>query len=90
MYLVGDRSVGEAAAPDGRCSPIPLVLCLFELVRGVTNVMYTVGFGKESLTGSLSTSSMVHVEGMICLGRRGGEIGDGAADRGFLLIRVGS
>ena len=51
--------------------------------------MYTLGFGKESLYGSLSTSSIVHVEGMFCLGRRGGKIGDGGSDLGFLLIRVG-
>ena len=25
-YLVGDRSVGEAAAPDRRCTPFPLLL----------------------------------------------------------------
>ena len=31
---------------------------------GGTNVLYAVGFGKESLPGSLLTSSMVHVEGI--------------------------
>ena len=51
--------------------------------------MHTDGFGKESLSGSLSTSSKYHVEGMFCLGRRGGEIGDGGSDLGVLLIRVG-
>ena len=62
--------MGEAAAPDGRCTPIPLVLCLLHLERGGTNIVYAVGFEKESLSGSLSTSSMVHVEGMFNLGRR--------------------
>ena len=38
-YLVEDMSVGEAAAPDGRCIPMPLVLCLFQLVLGGTNVV---------------------------------------------------
>jgi len=51
--------------------------------------VYAVGFGKESLPGSLSTSSMVHVKDMFCLGRRGGEIGDGGSDLDFLRIRVG-
>ena len=30
----------------------------------------------------------MHVEGIFCLGRRGGEIRDGGSDLGFLLIRV--
>ena len=68
--------MGEAVAPDGRCIPIPLVLCLFQLVRGGTNVMYAVGLGKESLPGSLFTSSMVHVEGMFSLEKRDEEIGE--------------
>ena len=55
---------------------------------GGTNVVYAVGFEKESPTKSLSTSSMVHVEDMFCKGRRGGEIGDVGSDLGFLRIRV--
>ncbi len=51
--------------------------------------MCVAGFGKEFLSGSLSTSSMMHVEGMFCLGRRCGEIGDGGSDLDFFLIRVG-
>jgi hypothetical protein len=47
---------------------------------GGNNVVYAVGYGKESLAGSLLTSSMLHVEGMFCIGRRGGEIGDGGSD----------
>ena len=57
-------------------------------MRGYKYVVYAVKFGKESLYGSLSTSSMVHVEGMFCLGRRGGDIGDGGSDLGFFPIRV--
>ena len=47
-YLARDRSVGEAVVPEGRCTPIPLVLCLFQLVcvDGGTNVMYAIRFGK--------------------------------------------
>jgi hypothetical protein len=56
---------------------------------GGSNVVYAVGFGKESLFGSLSTSSMVRAEGMFCRERRGGEIGDVGSDLGFLRIRVG-
>ena len=39
--------------------------------------MHVVGFGKESLSRSLSIRSMLHVEGMLCLERHYGEIGDG-------------
>jgi hypothetical protein len=52
---------------------------------GGNNVMCVVGFGKESLSRSLSMSSMVHVEGIFCLGRRGGEIRD---DGLYLVIFV--
>ena len=80
--------MGEAAAPDG----ISLVLCLFHLVCvcgwGGTNVVHAVGFGKESLFGSLLMSSMAHVEGILCMGRRGGEIGDVGSNLGFFLIHV--
>ena len=55
---------------------------------GGTNVVYAIEFGKHSLSGSLSMSSMVHVEGMFCLGRRGGEVGDDGSDMGFLLMRI--
>ena len=54
-------------------------------VWGGTNVMYGVRFGKESLARSLSVSSIVHVEEMFCLGRRGGEIGDGGSDLGLFF-----
>jgi hypothetical protein len=35
--------------------------------------MYAVGFGKESMSGSFLMSSMMHVEDIICLGRRVGK-----------------
>ena len=75
MYLAGDIRVGEAAAPDGRYTPILLMFSLFQVLLGGTCVVYEVGNGKESLAGSLSTSSMEQVVGMLCLGRRGGELG---------------
>lgn len=62
---------------------------LIPVGAGGSNVVYDVGFGKESLFGSLSTSSMVRAEGMFCRERRGGEIGDVGSDLGFLRIRVG-
>ncbi len=74
-YLMMDRSVGEAAAPGGTCIPIMLVLCLFEVVLGGTKEVYDVGIGKKTLTRSLLLSSIDHVEGMFCLGRRVGKMG---------------
>ncbi len=61
MYLVGDKRMGEAVAPEGRCSPIMLVLCLIRVVLGGTNVMHGTDCGKESLCRSLSMSSMEQV-----------------------------
>ena len=78
-YLSGDSSVGEAAAPDGRCNPILLVVTLFQVMFGGMCVAYEVGRGMESLSGSLSVSSMWQVVGMFCLGKRGGEMGDGGS-----------
>ena len=88
MYLSGDSSVGEAAAPDGRCTPIILVLRLFHVVLGGTCVVYEVGRGRESLSGSLSVSFTEQVLGMFCLGRRGGEMGDGGSVL-YLVLRIG-
>jgi hypothetical protein len=65
--------VGEAVAPDGRCTPILLVVMVYEIVRGW-----------ETMFGSLSMSSMEQVVGMFCLGRRGGDMGDG----GYVLYLV--
>ena len=56
---------------------------------GDTNLLYAVRFGKEFQFESLSTSYMVHAEGMFSRGRRGGEIGDVGSDLGFLRIRGG-
>jgi len=71
--------MGEVAATDGRCTPILLVVSLFQVVFGGTCVVYEVGRGRESMSGSLSVSSMEQVVGMFCLGRRGGEMGDGGS-----------
>jgi hypothetical protein len=77
LYLAMDKSVGEAAAPDGRCTPILLVPCLFQVALGGTKEVYDVGLGKESLSKSLSMSSIKHVEGLFCLERRDGRWGMG-------------
>ena len=88
LYLSGGSSVGEAAAPDGRCTPILLLVSLFHVVLGGTCVAYEAGRGRESLSGSLSVSSMWQVMGMFCLGRRGGEMGDGGSVL-YLVLRMG-
>ncbi len=76
--------MGEAAAPVWRCTPILLLFCLFQDgYGGGTKIMYGVRLGKDSLSGSLSMSYIVHVESKFCLGRRGGKIGDGDSDWGF-------
>ena len=49
-------------------------------VRVGTNVVCAIGFGKECLSGCLSMTSMVLVECIVCMGRRGGEIRDGGSD----------
>jgi hypothetical protein len=61
---------------------------MFHVVFGGTNkVVYDVGFGKESLSGSISMSSMNNIEGMCCLARRGGYMNDGDSDMGFFCLR---
>ena len=45
--------MGEAVAPDGSCTPILLVISLFQVVMGATRVVYDVALVKESLFGSL-------------------------------------
>jgi hypothetical protein len=82
---MGDISLGRVTAPDRRCIPIPLVLCLFQVVFGNSEMVHEVSFGKESLSGSLSMSSMEHKEGMVCLGKRSGEIGGGGSDLSLFL-----
>ena len=51
-------------------------------------MVYGVGRGRESLSRSLSVSSMVQVVGMFCLGRRVGEMGDGGSVL-YLVLRIG-
>ncbi len=77
--------MGDTVAPDGTCTLIVLVLCLFLVVFGGTNLMYDADYGKKSLSGSLSMSSIEHVEGIFCLERRGEEMGDGVSDFVFFL-----
>ena len=88
LYLSEDSSVGEAVAPAGRCTPILLVVSLFHVVLGGTCVVYGAGRGMESLSGSILVSSMWQVVGMFCLGRRGGEMGDGGCVL-YLVLRRG-
>ena len=88
LHLSGDRSVGEVVAPDGRCTPILLVLSLSQVVLRGTCVVYEDGCGKDSMSGSFSVSYMEQVVGMICPGRRGGEMRDGGYTL-CLILRIG-
>ncbi len=63
--------MGEAAAPNLRCTPILYVFSLFQVVLGCTRVVYADDLGRESLFGFLLVSSMEQVMGMFCMGRRG-------------------
>jgi hypothetical protein len=90
LYLSGGRRLGEDAAPDGRCTPILLVLSLFHVELGCIKELYDVKLGNESFSRSLLVSSMEQVVGMYCLGRRGGEIGDGGIVLNFFLCALGS
>jgi hypothetical protein len=87
LYLSRDSSEGEDAAPDGRCTPIPLVVSLFQVVLGGTCAVYEVGRGRKSLSGSLSVSSMEQVVDIFCLGRRGGDMWDGGSVL-YLVLRI--
>jgi len=60
--------MGEAAALDGRWIPILWASVLFHDVLGGTNGMYAEVRGWESLSGSLSVSSMVQDRGIWRLG----------------------
>jgi hypothetical protein len=51
-------------------------------------VVYEVGRGRKSVSGSLSVSYMEQVVGLFCLGRRGGEMGDGGYVL-YLALRIG-
>ena len=84
-YLSRDRRVGEAAAPVVRWVPILGTFSVFHGVCGKTRVAYGVGFGKESLSGSLSVISIVQSRGVGWRGRRAGETGGGVCALCFLL-----
>ena len=47
--------------------------------------MCDVGLGRESHFGSLLVNLMEQVKGMRCMGRRGGEMGDGGYGLGLFL-----
>ena len=64
----------EAATPDGRWIPILWMPVLFHDVFGGINVVYDEVCGWESLSGSLSVSSMVQDRGIWRLGSLGGEV----------------
>jgi hypothetical protein len=66
--------MGEVVASDGRWIPILWVSVLFHDVLGGTNVVYAEECGWESLSGSLSVSSMVQDRGIWRLGNLGGEV----------------
>jgi hypothetical protein len=58
MYISVDRRVGETAASEGWCTPIICVFTRFQEVRGGTSDVYGWSCMRESLSGSLSMSSM--------------------------------
>ncbi len=67
-----DRRVGEIAAPVWLCTPIMRALSLFQDVFVGTIDAYGASRWRESLSGSLSMSSMRHVFGINLLGSFGG------------------
>ncbi len=68
-YRSVDRRVGEIAAP------VMCVFSLFQDVFGCTRDVYGAFRWRESLSGSLSKSSMRHVFGIGLLGSFGGDMG---------------
>ena len=58
VYLYVDRRVGEAAAPEGWCTPIMRALSRSHEMCGGTRDVYGWSRIRESLSGSLSMSSM--------------------------------
>ena len=74
-YRSTDRRVGEIAAPVCLCTPIICVFSLFQGVFGCTSDAYGASRCRESLSGSLSMSSMRHVFGIGLLGSFGGDLG---------------
>ena len=67
--------MGETAAPVWWCIPIMDVFSLFQDVLGCTRDAYGTFRWRESLSGSLSVSSMRHVIGIGLLGSFGGDMG---------------
>ena len=63
-YRSSDRRVGEIAAPVWLCTPIMCVFSLFQDVFGCSRDAYGAFRWRESLSGSLSMSSMRHVFGI--------------------------
>ncbi len=74
-YRSADRRVGEIAAPVWLYTPIICVLSLFQGVFGCTRDAYEAFRWRESLSRSLSMSSMRHVLGMGLLGSFEGDRG---------------
>ncbi len=58
MYLSVDRRVGENAFPEGWCTPIMCAFSRFQEVCDGTSDVYGWSRMRESLSGSLSVSSM--------------------------------
>ena len=58
MYLSVDRRLGETAAPEGWCTPIIFAFSRFREVFGGTSDVHGWSCVRESLSGSLSMSSM--------------------------------
>jgi len=73
-YLSGEMRVDEVVAPDGRWVPILWVPVMFHDVFGGTNMVYAEVCGWESLSRSLSASSMVQDKGIWRIGSLGGEV----------------
>ena len=73
-YRSADRRVGETAAPVWLCTPITCALSLFQDVFGCTRDAYEASRLRESLSGSLSMSSMRPVFGIGLLGNFGGDV----------------
>jgi hypothetical protein len=58
VYLYVDRRVGEIAAPEGWCTTIMCAFSRFQEVCCGTSDVYGWSRMRESLSGSLSMSSM--------------------------------
>ncbi len=87
--------------PVGVCSPIIFLLVVFHGEKGGTREAYGPGLGKESLSGSPSSSTMCRISECGRRGRRAGDIGgalfsciaSGGGDDGLgalCFVRVGA